>query len=526
MIQLLQPNNARKKRASEWNPDRQDVSILDKPVRAVNLVAPHTATSALATDMSRNLASVALFAFALSASRVCAEEDERAWIFTPYARCDSSNVVSFGGGTWTFPTFEAELQLSVPVDSYVDHYNYVAFGTGRHVNITAGRSRLSISVLPQRTPPTSTAFRLKAHIHTSRCDVNNGGGHYLYDPTGPDAGDNIFETQLDFPVGYDISHASVERTFLADYDATASVVLHDTNGARIGCCNLVPNLPILPDTWSATIEANIYHEGVGLENVSYSMLRHEWYDKATGNLRIDEHSAYSKQTRLMNAAKESFIALHRNETFPKGHCEAHSLDSSMARFLTRGMINHTLASTADFLAVTGHTPDEYHGTTAATVVRGIPCEKWSRNVTMPSMRSPGVSHSYVFEFFFPVTSWMIRQESYHRMLARVVVKSDYGFRGDRVLHYYDFIDMRPYVDDDSIFDPCAVYPTGAALAGNCTCAGAEVEKNGMGLAAVAGIVFVILLVAMCAGFGGFVFWTRYREEPSKLIDEGNEMTPI
>ena len=56
--------------------------------------------------------------------------------------------------------------------------------------------------------------------------------------------------------------------------------------------------------------------------------------------------------------------------------------------------------------------------------------------------------------------------------------------------------------------------------------GAEVEKNGMGLAAVAGIVFVILLVAMCAGFGGFVFWTRYREEPSKLIDEGNEMTPI
>ena len=155
--------------------------------------------------MSRNLASVALFAFALSASRVCAEEDERAWIFTPYARCDSSNVVSFGGGTWTFPTFEAELQLSVPVDSYVDHYNYVAFGTGRHVNITAGRSRLSISVLPQRTPPTSTAFRLKAHIHTSRCDVNNGGGHYLYDPTGPDAGDNIFEMQLDFPAGYDLS---------------------------------------------------------------------------------------------------------------------------------------------------------------------------------------------------------------------------------------------------------------------------------------------------------------------------------
>ena len=116
---------------------------------------------------------------------------------------------------------------------------------------------------------------------------------------------------------------------------------------------------------------------------------------------------------------------------------------------------------------------------------------------MPSMRSPGVSHSYVFDFFFPVTSWMVRQESYHRMLARVVVKSDHGFRAPECCTTTTSSPDHG-VDDDSIFDPCAVYPTGAALAGNCTCAGAEVEKNGMGLAAVAGIVFVIFADAMCA----------------------------
>ena len=73
---------------------------LVKPVRAVNLVAPQTVASALAADMSRKLASIALFAFALSASRVCAEEDERARIFTPYARCDqtsSPSRVQLGG---------------------------------------------------------------------------------------------------------------------------------------------------------------------------------------------------------------------------------------------------------------------------------------------------------------------------------------------------------------------------------------------------------------------------------------------
>ena len=39
-----------------------------------------------------------------------------------------------------------------------------------------------------------------------------------------------------------------------------------------------------------------------------------------------------------------------------------------------------------------------------------------------------------------------------------------------MLHYYDFVDMIPTVDDMSVFNPCDVYFTeGKPLAGNCTC---------------------------------------------------------
>ena len=67
----------------------------------------------------------------------------------------------------------------------------------------------------------------------------------------------------------------------------------------------------------------------------------------------------------------------------------------MVRFLTRGG-NHTLMSTADMFGVKGDTPDVYHGVTGAgEYVRGIPCEKWTRNVTMPAF-GQGRLYSHTF----------------------------------------------------------------------------------------------------------------------------------
>ena len=37
----------------------------------------------------------------------------------------------------------------------------------------------------------------------------------------------------------------------------------------------------------------------------------------------------------------------------------------------------------------------------------------------PAFGRAASSHAYVFEYYFPVSSWMIRRESYHRMLSRV-----------------------------------------------------------------------------------------------------------
>ena len=132
-------------------------------------------------------------------------------------------------------------------------------------------------------------------------------------------------------------------------------------------------------------------------------------------LAIDEHSAYSRQTRMMNTVEERLITMHRNDTFPDGACSDHPLQSRMSRFLTCRDGLHT-KSTGN--ALQGDAPDEYHGITAShEYVRGVACEKWTRNVTRGTKK-------YVYEFYFPVSSWMIRYESYHRMLWRVVVKSD------------------------------------------------------------------------------------------------------
>ena len=205
----------------------------------------------------------------------------------------------------------------------------------------------------------------------------------------------------------------------------ASVVVHIADGTRILCCNLAPALEA-----SRYVECHHRGQHQQLRRRLQSELHHaskEWYHAETNNLRIDEHSAYSRQTRMMNTVEERLITMHRNDTFPDGLCSDHPLQSRMSRFLTRGGTDHKIKSTAEMFSFEGDAPDEYHGITSHEYVRGVPCEKWTRNVTMGTKK-------YTYEFYFPVSSWMIRRES-HRMLWRVVVKSDEGFRGQPVLHF-------------------------------------------------------------------------------------------
>jgi hypothetical protein len=449
-----------------------------------------------------------------------AQSDSQADAFYPFAKCSSwENPYSQYSGY--VKSFNAELLMDAKIDSeFGDHYNYVAEGTGRTVRWTEGRSKLSFSfrfgLISTQTINTDQSW--KAHIHASRCDVSSGGTHYLQNQNGLDGGENIFEVVFDAKRSGDeiMGTGNVTREFLADYDRAASVVVHIADGTRILCCNLAPALPKLPDTWSATIEANINNFDAG-SNLSYTILRKEWYHAETNNLRIDEHSAYSRQTRMMNTVEERLITMHRNDTFPDGSCSDHPLQSRMSRFLTRGGTDHTIKSTAEMFSFEGDAPDEYHGITAShEYVRGVACEKWTRNVTRGTKK-------YVYEFYFPVSSWMIRYESYHRMLWRVVVKSDEGFRGQPVLHFYDFIDMVPFIEDMEVFNPCNVYNTGKPLAGNCSCGrigapapppaswgGGGSGEEGMNAGEVAGLSIFFLIFGSSVSFiGTYVYFTQF-----------------
>ena len=449
-----------------------------------------------------------------------AQSDSQADAFYPFAKCSSwENPYSQYSGY--VKSFNAELLMDAKIDSeFGDHYNYVAEGTGRTVRWTEGRSKLSFSFRfgLSAAQNIDTDQSWKAHIHASRCDVSSGGAHYLQNQNGLDGGENIFEVVFDAKRSGDeiMGTGNVTREFLADYDRAASVVVHIADGTRILCCNLAPALPKLPDTWSATIEANINNFDAG-SNLSYTMLRKEWYHAETNNLRIDEHSAYSRQTRMMNTVEERLITMHRNDTFPDGSCSDHPLQSRMSRFLTRGGTDHTIKSTAEMFSFEGDAPDEYHGITAShEYVRGVACEKWTRNVTRGTKK-------YVYEFYFPVSSWMIRYESYHRMLWRVVVKSDEGFRGQPVLHFYDFIDMVPFIEDMEVFNPCNVYNTGKPLAGNCSCGridapapppaswgGGGSGEEGMNAGEVAGLSIFFLIFGSSVSFiGTYVYFTQF-----------------
>jgi hypothetical protein len=55
-------------------------------------------------------------------------------------------------------------------------------------------------------------------------------------------------------------------------------------------------------------------------------------------------------------------------------------------------------------------------------VRGITCERWSRNITVPPQRNQSTPNiSATVYFYFPVNSWSNRGESYHRLLKRIQV---------------------------------------------------------------------------------------------------------
>ncbi len=119
--------------------------------------------------------------------------------FSEYAKCEFS-VTLFDADNRGVPVLHPTFPRPAPIDTYVEHFNYVAAGTGRIVNHTAGQSLLEVK-LAVNPEPNGAAFSTTSHIHSTRCETKKGGSHFLYDVAGVDGGDNLLTAEHNFPGG-------------------------------------------------------------------------------------------------------------------------------------------------------------------------------------------------------------------------------------------------------------------------------------------------------------------------------------
>ena len=71
-------------------------------------------------------------------------------------RCDH---LSPSRRMWDVPVLKTTLSMTAPIDTYADHYNYVAAGTGSMVNLTSGQSRLEVTLAVEKSQVLLVPFR-------------------------------------------------------------------------------------------------------------------------------------------------------------------------------------------------------------------------------------------------------------------------------------------------------------------------------------------------------------------------------
>ena len=76
-----------------------------------------------------------------------------------------------------------------------------------------------------------------SHLHESACSDAEGGGHYMDDPSGPAAPPN--ELWLSLDTNRKCNARDSARAPWVVREGARSVVIHDGDGARIACADLV-----------------------------------------------------------------------------------------------------------------------------------------------------------------------------------------------------------------------------------------------------------------------------------------------
>lgn len=436
------------------------------------------------------------------------------------------DVLSAGQWSSLSPSYvlsgAATVETDIPVGSFAAFLNSGAQSGAQ------GRSRLnvSVSILFRGQPLTSKAV-LVAHVHASSCSgsLPPGGPHYLFNaslpddtlpvppPAGTGQGVNTFSVRV--PAS---GLASATQPFLVDYDRALSVVLHEgaavagyaplLAGSRIGCADLVPTLPDLPQTYSMTIEANF-----GLSK-AYTMVRQQYQSAAANKITAVQHSSMQRLVVIQDFNTNSTFTIQQNSSYPQGICEMTS-----CRGTPLSQCGTTVPDLSVLFKLGDGQPIAFEGVNLANV-RGITCERWTRNY---SFSSPVGTSSGTARYYVPVSSWHNRGEAYHRLLKRIEIFGSSagpgGGMGSPYSHSYEFVDFVPDVINTDVFDPCRVLkmgPLGVLNNGTVTGCGCDTPApaaqpassgGSSGLAAR----IIIPLLTLVVGAGGGLFVGRMRD---------------
>ena len=124
-------------------------------------------------------------------------------------------------------------------DTVAGHLSTFAAGVERGLDISGpvrlqrGEDWTQVKVNAHGLAP-DTSYN--AHLHHAACDDANGGGHYMDDPAGGTTPPN----ELWLAIGTNPAGSGKDSSSApwAVRDGSRSVVIHDTDGARIACADL------------------------------------------------------------------------------------------------------------------------------------------------------------------------------------------------------------------------------------------------------------------------------------------------
>jgi hypothetical protein len=466
--------------------------------------------------LERHMRSAALVAVALLAVTAGAQEA---------AQHGDWDVLS--SGQWSSLSPSYLLTGAVSVETDVPLGSFAAFLNSGVQGAALGKSRLNVSVnILFRGQPLNSKAVLVAHIHASSCAASQGGPHYLQNTTLPDdtlpvpppagsgQGSNTFSVRVP-----STGQASATQPFLVDYDRAMSVVLHEgaavagyspvSSGSRIGCADLVPTLPDLPQTYSMTIEANF-----GLSK-GYTLVRKQYQSAAENKITAVQHSNMLRLVVIQDFNSNTTYTIQQNSSFPQGICEM-----TACRNTPLSQCGTVVPDLSALFNVGDGQPIVFEGVNLANV-RGITCERWTRNYTFSS---PQGSSSGTARYYVPVSSWHNRGEQYHRLLKRIEIfgTSRGGGASNQYSHSYEFVDFVPQVINTDVFDPCRVLKMGPlGVLNNATVTGcgcdapapvpaAPASTGGSGSGSLAARI-IIPLLTLVVGAGGGVFVGRMRD---------------